>query len=235
MAASHHPETLRAAAGGIATEPGDSSIVSCRRASRWAGAGGPRSRSRARDVSSSGCFCVMDRRGPSDRPPVRIAGGIGLRSGPMQRWTTCSGHFGYHVFPPARGHHLRPERCQAPVAARPSTWPTPIWITCNPENQASRRTCEALGADICRDRSSLPVRPALRARQAREVQVSVGRRGQGAERKAEGRRQRQQTFLAGCPLGPLRRRMCVAHLHESTWAQISSQLTTPNPVTGPND
>jgi predicted acetyltransferase len=78
--------------------------------------------------------------------PVKIAGGIGLRIGNTQNIRNYIGHIGYNVYPPARGQHLaeRATRLLFPLARKHGL--KTLWITCNPENQASRRTCERLGA-----------------------------------------------------------------------------------------
>jgi tagatose 1,6-diphosphate aldolase len=79
-------------------------------------------------------------------PPVRIAGGIGLRAGSNHTVEMYYGHFGYHVYPPARGHNYAERSCRLllPLARRHGI--KTVWITCNPDNYASRRTCERLGA-----------------------------------------------------------------------------------------
>ncbi len=80
--------------------------------------------------------------------PVRIAGGIGLRIGTSEEIRNYAGHFGYHVYPPARGHHYAERACRMllPLAARHGL--RELWITVNPDNVASRRTCERLGARL---------------------------------------------------------------------------------------
>jgi predicted acetyltransferase len=77
--------------------------------------------------------------------PLRIAGGIGLRIGNTSNIKNYIGHVGYNVYPPARGRHLAERACRLllPLAKRHGL--KMLWITCNPENQASRRTCERLG------------------------------------------------------------------------------------------
>jgi tagatose 1,6-diphosphate aldolase len=74
-----------------------------------------------------------------------IAGGIGLRITNNFDTVKYVGHIGYHVYPPARGHHYAERACRLlfPLAARHSI--NPLWITCNPDNFPSRRTCERLG------------------------------------------------------------------------------------------
>jgi tagatose 1,6-diphosphate aldolase len=81
-------------------------------------------------------------------PPLRMAGGISLRVGTNRAIELYYGHFGYHVYPAARGHHFaeRASRLLLPLA-RAHGMKT-LWITCNPENEASRRTCQRLGAAL---------------------------------------------------------------------------------------
>ena len=78
-------------------------------------------------------------------PPVPIAGGIGLRIGKTRNIEMYYGHFGYHVYPPARGRRYAERSCRLlmPLARRHGL--KSLWITCNPDNYASRRTCERLG------------------------------------------------------------------------------------------
>jgi tagatose 1,6-diphosphate aldolase len=77
--------------------------------------------------------------------PLKIAGGIGLRIGNTSNIKNYIGHVGYNVYPPARGRHLAERACRLlfPLAKRHGL--KALWITCNPDNQASRRTCERLG------------------------------------------------------------------------------------------
>ena len=88
----------------------------------------------------------MRLRGPE--VPVRIAGGISLRIGQDSDLELYTGHIGYHVYPPARGRHLAERACRLllPLARRHGM--RTIWITCNPDNVPSRRTCERLGAEL---------------------------------------------------------------------------------------
>lgn len=93
---------------------------------------------------------------PSSLPPVKIAGGIGLRVGTTHAVEMYYGHFGYHVYPPARGRHYAERSCRLllPLARRHGL--KVLWVTCNPDNFASRRTCERLGAKLV---SIVPVPP----------------------------------------------------------------------------
>lgn len=81
-------------------------------------------------------------------PDISIAGSIGLRIGDTADILQYIGHVGYQVYPPARGQHLaeRASRLLFPLARRHGM--KTLWITCNPDNIASRRTCERLGATL---------------------------------------------------------------------------------------
>lgn len=80
--------------------------------------------------------------------PIRIVGGIGFRVGRNRELEFYSGHIGYHVYPPARGHHYaeRAVRLLLPLVRHHRI--DPLWITVNPDNTPSRRTCERLGAEL---------------------------------------------------------------------------------------
>jgi tagatose 1,6-diphosphate aldolase len=77
------------------------------------------------------------------------------------------GHVGYNVYPPARGRRLaaRAVRLLLPFARRLGL--SPLWITCNPDNLASRRTCEIAGGRLI-DVVPLPADHPLHARGERE-------------------------------------------------------------------
>lgn len=79
---------------------------------------------------------------------VGVAGAVALRIGSSKDLRMYYGHVGYHVYPPFRGRHYaeRAVRLLLPLAR--SHGIDPLWITTNPENQASRRTCERLGAEL---------------------------------------------------------------------------------------
>ncbi|MDP9174296.1 MAG: GNAT family N-acetyltransferase [Planctomycetota bacterium] len=84
----------------------------------------------------------------SDSPDLPIGGGIGLRIGNTYDVVMYYGHIGYHVYPPARGRRYAQRACRLllPLAARHGI--NPLWITCNSDNLASRRTCEGLGGTL---------------------------------------------------------------------------------------
>lgn len=73
-------------------------------------------------------------------------GGINLRIGDTERLRLYAGHFGYGVHPEQRGHRYAARACRLllPLARRHGL--KTLWVTCNPENVASRRTCELAGA-----------------------------------------------------------------------------------------
>ncbi|MGA3065721.1 MAG: GNAT family N-acetyltransferase [Tepidisphaeraceae bacterium] len=80
-----------------------------------------------------------------DTPDFPIAGSISLRIGNSYDTVMYYGHLGYHVYPMSRGRRFAQRACRLllPLAARHGL--NPLWITCNPENAASRRTCQLLG------------------------------------------------------------------------------------------
>jgi predicted acetyltransferase len=80
--------------------------------------------------------------------PLRIAGGIGLRVGTNDEIRKYAGHVGYHVYPPARGHHYAERACRLLLPLARAHGIRELWITVNPDNAASRRTCERLGAAL---------------------------------------------------------------------------------------
>jgi len=75
-------------------------------------------------------------------------GRINLRLGATPHIERYAGHAGYAVHPEHRGHHYaaRAVRLLLPLAQRLGI--DPLWITCDPENLASRRTLELAGAEF---------------------------------------------------------------------------------------
>ncbi len=81
--------------------------------------------------------------------PTKI-GGIRLRVGDVRSTPSLltSGHIGYEVDPSAQGHGYAARACRlVRVVARAHDMDRLI-ITCDPENVASRRTCERIGARL---------------------------------------------------------------------------------------
>jgi predicted acetyltransferase len=104
----------------------------------------------------------------ADVPPSpRVAGGIALRIGDTPDLRRYIGHIGYNVYPAARGQHLaeRSARLLLPLARRHGM--STVWITCNPDNPASQRTCERLGA-VYVDTVDLPTSHELYGRGERQ-------------------------------------------------------------------
>ncbi len=55
------------------------------------------------------------------------------------------GHIGYHIDPPYRGHHYAYRACMLIEREIRLSGKTSVVITCDPDNDASRKTCEKLG------------------------------------------------------------------------------------------
>ena len=77
--------------------------------------------------------------------PARI-GGISLRVGDTDHLRMYAGHIGYGVEPEFRGHHYAARACRLLLPLARLHGIKELWITCNPDNVASRRTCELAGA-----------------------------------------------------------------------------------------
>ena len=84
--------------------------------------------------------------GPDGAP--QPAGHVRFRVGSTPHLERYAGHFGYGVHEPFRGRHYaeRAVRLLLPLARRHGF--TALWITCNPDNWPSRRTCERLGGAL---------------------------------------------------------------------------------------
>jgi len=85
---------------------------------------------------------------PQHRPAIPIVGTCSLRLGHDAQLRLFTGHVGYGVFPPARGHRYaeRATRLMLPLARRHGYGS--IWITVNPDNVHSRKTIERLGGEL---------------------------------------------------------------------------------------
>jgi predicted acetyltransferase len=80
--------------------------------------------------------------------PVEIAGSVSLRIGDTDDLRLYVGNIGYNVFPPARGHHYAQRASRLVLDIARAHGMRELWITCNPDNWASRRTCERLGSEM---------------------------------------------------------------------------------------
>lgn len=85
-------------------------------------------------------------------------GSLSLRLGNTEQICMYVGHIGYGVERPYRGQRLatRAVSLLLPFAKRHGI--SPVWITCNPDNYASRRTCELAGGELI---EIVPVPPTL--------------------------------------------------------------------------
>ncbi len=75
-------------------------------------------------------------------------GRIDLRVGQSRHLCMYAGHIGYEVLPEYRGHHYAARACRLLFPLARSHGLNPLWITCNPDNWASRRTCELAGGTM---------------------------------------------------------------------------------------
>lgn len=77
-----------------------------------------------------------------------IMGNISLRLGNQPSIVLYAGHIGYGVDEPFRGHHYaaRAVKLILPHALKHGI--NPLWITCNPDNIPSRRSCEIAGGTM---------------------------------------------------------------------------------------
>jgi predicted acetyltransferase len=75
-------------------------------------------------------------------------GNINLRNGSNSHIELYAGHIGFGVLPAYRGHRYaaRSVKLLMPLARQLEL--DPLWITCDPENIASRRSCELAGAKL---------------------------------------------------------------------------------------
>ena len=74
-------------------------------------------------------------------------GGTSLRIGDSELLRLYAGHIGYGISPSYRGHHYAARSCLLLRSVALDHGMDALWITCNPDNWASRRTCEIIGAE----------------------------------------------------------------------------------------
>jgi predicted acetyltransferase len=81
-------------------------------------------------------------------PAREAAGEIELRVGKTNHLVRYGGHIGFSVVEAHRGRRyaMRATRLLLPLARHHGL--NPLWITCNPNNAPSRRTCDLLGARL---------------------------------------------------------------------------------------
>ncbi len=80
------------------------------------------------------------------RQPWIEMGRISLRVGNTPYVVTYAGHIGYRVYEKYRGQHYASRSVQLLFPLARAHRLNPLWITCNPDNLASRRSCELAGA-----------------------------------------------------------------------------------------
>ncbi len=75
-------------------------------------------------------------------------GWLRLRVGSTPHIECYAGHIGYTVEPEHRGHRYAARAVRLVVPFARMLGLDPLWITCDPENLASRRTLELAGAEF---------------------------------------------------------------------------------------
>jgi predicted acetyltransferase len=97
---------------------------------------------------------------PAYRFEMRVrgdrAGEATLRVGTNDYLERYAGHIGYGVELPYRGRRYAARACMLLFELARRHGIKSLWITCNPENVASRRTCELVGGELV-DIVDLPV------------------------------------------------------------------------------
>lgn len=76
------------------------------------------------------------------RPDGQRAGYIDVRLRRADLLVYYAGHIGYRVEPPFRGHRFAARSCYLVLPLFKEHDINPVWITCNPDNVPSRRTCQ---------------------------------------------------------------------------------------------
>ncbi len=75
-------------------------------------------------------------------------GKINLRIGSSPHIERYAGHIGYGVHPAHRGHHYASRSLVLLLPFARCLAIDPLWITCDPDNVASRRSLELAGAEF---------------------------------------------------------------------------------------
>jgi predicted acetyltransferase len=73
-------------------------------------------------------------------------GRIDLRLGYTLTTTKYAGNIGYNIDEKFRGHHYAAKACLLLKPIAQAHHLDVLWITCNPDNWPSRKTCEYIGA-----------------------------------------------------------------------------------------
>ena len=107
-----------------------------------------------RDIVPEYFFDMVPSDGPD--PPSTVMGRLSLRIGHTNHIEMYAGHIGYSVDPPFRGRRLAARSCLLVLPLARAHGINPLWITCNPDNTASRRTCEIIGSTLV---NTVPIPP----------------------------------------------------------------------------
>lgn len=95
---------------------------------------------------------VQPLRAPAYRFEMRVrgekVGNVTLRIGADTYFERYAGQIGYGVELPHRGHHYAARACTLVFEIARRHGLSQLWITCNPENVASRRTIEMVGGEL---------------------------------------------------------------------------------------
>ena len=75
-------------------------------------------------------------------------GSLNLRIGEIDFLVRYAGHIGYEVAPVHRGHRYAARACELLKSLVRQHGLNTLWLTVIPDNVASRRTCEILGAEM---------------------------------------------------------------------------------------
>ncbi len=86
------------------------------------------------------CFRICDRQG-------NTLGTCDLKIGYSDA-IYYSGHIGYEIAEPYRGHHYAAKACRLLFGLAGKHGMDHLYITCAPDNLPSRRTCEHLGGEL---------------------------------------------------------------------------------------
>ena len=78
---------------------------------------------------------------------IRV-GNLSLRVGATEHIEMYAGHIGYSVEPAFRGNRYAARACKLVFPLAVAHDLKPLWITCNPDNSPSRRTCELVGGKL---------------------------------------------------------------------------------------
>jgi tagatose 1,6-diphosphate aldolase len=75
-------------------------------------------------------------------------GSINLRVSSSAHFELYTGHDGFAIHPTYRGHRYASRALLLLMAFAQELRLDPLWITCDPDNVASRRSCERAGAKL---------------------------------------------------------------------------------------